>query len=249
MLFPKESVTARVESNLTDRVAASLRDEITGGQYALGDVLPSEQVIAERLGVSRTVLREAVSRLKVEGILSSKQGRGLLVLNNRRSSVLRMVPASEHDVEEVLAIVELRIGFEIEAAAFASQRRQESDLEEMRDALAQMRQAIASGEVLIGVEADLRFHGAIARATRNHNYVSFFDFLSDLYRRNLLVSRSKSAKTKSRSKYAQAEHEAIFLAIEKGDAQAARVAARVHVENTAARLRATSGTGKQVKSR
>jgi GntR family transcriptional regulator, transcriptional repressor for pyruvate dehydrogenase complex len=237
-----EGLITRPEPNLTDRTTARLLDEITGGQYQPGDVLPPEHVIAERLGVSRTVLREAVSRLKAEGIVASKQGRGLAIVNNRRSSVLRMAQASEHDIDEVLAITELRLGFEIEAAAFAAHRRDEADLGEMRSALEQMRQAIASGEVSAGVEADLRFHEAIARATRNRNYITFFDFLGALYRRNLLLSRSRSAKTKNRGKPAQEEHEAIFQAIAQGDADAARRAARIHVENTAARLRA-AGNG------
>ncbi|WP_420225550.1 FadR/GntR family transcriptional regulator [Pigmentiphaga litoralis] len=75
-------VHPRSEPNLTDRIAQRLMDEITGGQYQIGDVLPPEQAIADRYGVSRTVLREAVSRLKSEGIVSSKQGRGLQVIAN-----------------------------------------------------------------------------------------------------------------------------------------------------------------------
>ena len=224
------------EPNLTDRITEKLRKELTSGDYAPGDVLPPEQVIAEQMGVSRTVLREAVSRLKAEGIVASKQGRGLAVVNNRPSSVLRMAMASDHDINEIREVVELRLGFEIEAAAFAALRRDESDLAEMRTALDQMREAVETGEVAIGVEADLRFHAAIARATKNKNYVSFFNFLSDLYRRNLVVSRSRSAKTANRGQYAQKEHEAIYRAIEKGDADAARAAARSHTENTARRL-------------
>src|SRR4051812_33557758 len=125
---------ARAEtSNLTDRVAAVLQEEITNGSLKPGDVLPPEQLIADRLGVSRTVLREAVSRLKADGLVQSKQGRGLVVLNNRPSSVLRLHAAGEHDLEELIAIVELRLGFEIEAAAFAAVRRDDSDLAEMRE--------------------------------------------------------------------------------------------------------------------
>jgi len=231
------SALARPEtSNLTDRVAARLREEITGGSLKPGDVLPPEQLIAERLGVSRTVLREAVSRLKVDGLVVSKQGRGLVVLNNRPSSVLRLHAAGEHDLEELLSIVELRLGFEIEAAAFAAVRRDEQDLAAMRDALAQMKQAMVSGEVSAGVDADFRFHQAIARATRNPNYITFFEFFTELYRRNLLASRARSAKT-ARGEQAQKEHDAIYEAIRKGDPDAARTAARKHVENTGVRLR------------
>lgn len=222
--------------NLTDRITEKLRKELTSGNYEPGHVLPPEQVIAEQMGVSRTVLREAVSRLKAEGIVASKQGRGLAIVNNRPSSVLRMAMASDHDISEIRKIVELRLGFEIEAAAFAALRRDESDLAEMRSALDRMHEAVETGDIASGVEADLRLHAAIARATKNQNYVSFFNFLNDLYRRNLVVSRSRSAKTANRSQYAQKEHEAIYRAIKLGDAEAARAAARTHTENTARRL-------------
>jgi DNA-binding FadR family transcriptional regulator len=241
MVLATTPLAARAEtSNLTDRVAAVLREEITGGTLKPGDVLPPEQLIAERLGVSRTVLREAVSRLKVQGLVASKQGRGLVVLNNRPSSVLRLHSANDHDLEELIAIVELRLGFEIEAAAFAAVRREEQDLAEMRGALAQMKEAIDTAEVSAGVDADFRFHQAIARATRNANYITFFEFFTELYRRNLLASRARSAST-ARGEQAQKEHEAIYEAIRKGDPELARRAARRHVENTGARLR-SAGT-------
>jgi len=228
---------ARSEPNLTERITRMLMDEITGGQYQLGEVLPPEQVIADRLGVSRTVLREAVSRLKAEGIVSSKQGRGLAVIANTPLSVLRMHAANEEDVEQILSIVELRRGFEIEAAALAAERRTAEDLAEMRDALAEMAKAIDSGEVARGVDADLRFHRAVARATRNRNYIMFFDFLAVLLRKNLEVSRSRSAKVSGRGALAQKEHAKLLAAIEKGDPGLARECARTHVENTESRLR------------
>jgi GntR family transcriptional regulator, transcriptional repressor for pyruvate dehydrogenase complex len=226
----------RGDQNLTDRVASLLREEITGGQFKPGDVLAPEQVIAERLGVSRTVVREAVSRLKVDGFVASRQGRGLTVLNNRKSSVLRLPAFSGKDVDEVLAMVELRLGFDIEAAGFAALRRRPADLEAMEVALGDMGTALRNGDVPAGTEADFRFHRAIAHAAHNPNYLTFFDFLGDLYQRNLLVSRGSSARA-DRAAHAQREHAAIFEAIRAGDADRARGAVRVHVENTGSRLR------------
>lgn len=223
-------------SNLTDRVAATLRQEVTGGSLQPGDVLPTEAALAERLGVSRTVLREAVSRLKAEGLVVSKQGLGLVVLNNRPSSVLRLHAADDEVLDELIGIVELRLGFEIEAAAFAAARRTDDDLAGMREALAEMKAATRSSEVPGGVDADFRFHQAIARATRNPNYVAFFEFFTTLYRRNLLASRARSARA-ARAEQAQKEHEAIYEAIAAGDVAGAREAARRHVENTGLRLR------------
>lgn len=240
LLKPQAAAVVRSEPNLTDRVTEMLIEEITGGQYQPGEVLPPEQVIADRLGVSRTVLREAVSRLKADGIVTSKQGRGLTVMVNTRPSVLRMQAAEEGNVEQIMRIVELRRGFEIEAAALAAQRRDEQDLENMRDALDSMAAAVESGDVVAGIEADLNFHRAIARATRNEHYLNFFDFLSVLLKRNVQVSRSRSAKRAGRGAMAQSEHEALYRAIEQGDSELARLHARNHIENTGTRLESTS---------
>ncbi|HVL09547.1 MAG TPA: FadR/GntR family transcriptional regulator [Burkholderiaceae bacterium] len=235
-----DTLSKQENTNLTDRVTSLLRTQITGGTFKAGDVLPPESLIAERLGVSRTVLREAISRLKVEGLVASKQGKGLVILDARPSSVFRLHAANQDDVEELIGIVELRTGFEIEAAGFAAMRRDDSDLAAMRQALADMRAALDAGQVEAGVDADFAFHQAIARATRNPNYVRFFEFFTELYKKNLLASRSRSAKA-SRGELAQAEHERIVEAIRKGDAELARAAARTHLENTASRLRSSTG--------
>ncbi|NYE22195.1 FadR/GntR family transcriptional regulator [Pigmentiphaga litoralis] len=229
-------VHPRNEPNLTDRITQRLMDEITGGQYHVGDVLPPEQAIADRFGVSRTVLREAVSRLKSEGIVSSKQGRGLQVIANAPLSVLR-IQAAGHDTAQILGIVELRRGVEIEAAALAAERRTATDLIDIRAALDAMAEAIATGDVTLGVEADLGFHRAIARATRNDNYILFFDFMAVLLRKNIEVSRRRSSKVSGRGAQAQKEHAKVFAAIEKGDPDMARQFARIHIVNTEARLR------------
>lgn len=233
------------EPNLTDRVTEMLLEEITSGDYRVGEVLPPEQIIATRMGVSRTVLREAVSRLKGDGIVQSKQGRGLTVMQTARPSVLRMQAADIGDADQVLRIVELRRGFEIEAAQLAAQRRSEEDLAAMRQALRKMGDAIATGDVAVGVDADMEFHRCVARATRNEHYLNFFDFLAVLLKKNLRVSRSRSAKIAGRGAQAQKEHEALFAAIEKGDVELARQQARTHVDNTEARLRTAAATAEK----
>lgn len=236
-LLKRQNTTgSRSEPNLTDRITEILINELTSGQYKLGEVLPPEQVIAERLGVSRTVLREAVSRLKADGLVESKQGRGLAVTATARPSVLRIYAADEGDVEQIISIVELRRGFEIEAASLAALRRTDSDLEAMRTALREMALALDTDDVVTGVDADLRFHRAVADATRNEHYIEFFHFLSQLLARNLQVSRTRSAKAR-RGTDAQREHQLLFEAIESGDPELARQLARNHVENTEARLR------------
>ncbi|AEC20149.1 GntR family transcriptional regulator [Pusillimonas sp. T7-7] len=239
LLKSQDYSAARLEPNLTDRITEVLINEITSGHYKVGEVLPPEQAIADRLGVSRTVLREAVSRLKANGLVTSKQGRGLAVQATARPSVLRMHAADEDKLDEILAIVELRRGFEIEAASLAASRRDDDDLLQMRNALDAMAVAIQADDVAAGVDADLRFHRAIAEATRNQHYVEFFHFLSRLLRDNLTVSRTRSAKAK-RGTDAQREHEIIFEAIQRGEPELARQCARNHIENTESRLYSSS---------
>ncbi|MDM9557514.1 FadR/GntR family transcriptional regulator [Bordetella petrii] len=236
LLKRQRDTAARSEPNLTDRITEVLISEITSGQYKTGEILPPEQIIAERLGVSRTVLREAVSRLKAEGLVSSKQGRGLAITATVRPSILRMHAASADDIKQILSIVELRRGFEIEAASLAATRRTDEDLAAMREALHGMAQAIESDNVVAGVEADMHFHRAIAQATHNSHYIDFFHFLSSLLDRNLRVSRTRSARAK-RGIDAQREHETLYRAIAAGDPELARKYARHHIENTETRLR------------
>jgi len=239
LLKRQQDVSPRSGANLTDQIADILIGEITSGQYQPGEILPPEQIIAERLGVSRTVLREAVSRLKADGMVSSKQGRGLSITTTVRPSILRMHAASDDDIQQILSIVELRRGFEIEAASLAAMRRTPHDLAALREALQGMTQAIESDNVVAGVEADMDFHRAIAQATHNQHYIEFFSFLSSLLDRNVRVSRTRSARA-NRGINAQREHEILYQAIADGDPKLARQRARTHIENTAARLRESS---------
>ena len=81
-------------SSLTERVAISLREDITQGRYKLGEPLPSEGSMAASFGVSRTVLREAISRLKAEGLVSTRQGLGAFVASVRPPQVFRIDPST-----------------------------------------------------------------------------------------------------------------------------------------------------------
>ncbi len=225
---------------LAEQVAQALLEEITGGDYEVGDWLPPEQAMAERYGVSRTVLREAISQLKAEGLVQGRQGRGVLVISNRLPQAFVLPSDSGANIDSVLQIVELRVGIETEAAGLAALRRTPEDLREMKTAIKEMAKAVRDNDIKLGVEADLRFHRALCEATRNPHYVAFFEFLSQFVRENISISRYNSARRHQQSDEAQHEHASIYDAIESGDAEAARFAIRRHVENTAKRLAAVS---------
>lgn len=225
---------------LAEKVAQALMEEITSGGYAVGDWLPPEQALANRYGVSRTVLREAISQLKVEGLVRAHQGRGVMVISTQLPQTFVLPTSKGASIDAVLQIVELRIAIEAEAAGLAAARRTGQDLREMKTAIEQMARAIGAKDVALGIEADLRFHRALCEATKNPHYLSFYEFLSTYIRENITVSRQNSARGGQRSEAAQGEHTAIYDAIAAGDAERARSATRLHVENTAKRLAAIS---------
>lgn len=222
--------------SLADRVAEALSAEIAGGRYAPGSALPSEAAMAEAFGVSRTVMREAISRLKGDGLVITRQGLGAFVAAVRPPQVFRIDPSAYGNRSEILNIVELRMGFEVEAAALAAQRRTEADLKKLRQAFADMQACHENVDLARGVEADVKFHRAISEATHSRYYPDFFASLSQFLLENIAQSRSLSSRA-GRAERAQAEHRAILDAIADRDERAARAAMRRHLEGTAARLR------------
>ena len=229
--------------SLSDRVAQALRDEILGGRYVVGESLPSESVMAGIFGVSRTVMREAVSRLKADGLVSTRQGLGVFVTATRQALAFKIDHDPKAAVGAILPIVELRQGFEVEAAGLAAKRRTDEDLAAMRAALDEMAEAMGEGNTRIGVEADVRFHSSICAATHNVYYPKLFETFRDFLLENITVSRERSSRRSGRGDAAQAEHEALYLAIEQGDPEMARVCARRHIENTGLRLMESSQNG------
>lgn len=226
--------------NLTDQVAAALGDEILGGRYVVGDVLQSEGDMAKSFGVSRTVMREAVSRLKADGLVASKQGSGIFVTATQRQIKFEIDPTNNRDIEKLLPIVELRQGFEVEAAGLAAMRATAEDLAAMRTALADMAEALGQHDIQAGVVADVDFHMGICIATHNAYYPQLFETFRRFLLENIAVSRENSHRhlpdAEPAASPAQAEHEALFAAIESGDDHAARLRARQHLENTRKRL-------------
>lgn len=231
----RHALVNRDRSNLTDKVTKALLEEIVSRKYAVGHVLPSEQNMAESFGVSRTVLREAVSRLKAEGILDSRQGIGVIVRSNRRLS-FRLKLLEPDSTEEIVKIVELRMGIETEAAALAAMRRDDDDIARLTRYLGEMAEAIESNDLDRGVEADLEFHRSIYAATKNPHYASLFDYLSQFFYQNITVSRTRSAEQDRRRYRAQAEHEEVCNAITAGQPELAREKVRTLLMNTAERL-------------
>ena len=218
---------------LPTRVAANISKEIISGRLKPGDRLPTEPELAELFGVSRTVVREAIARLRSEGIVRSKQGAGVFVVDFSQPPTLRIDQESLADKALFKNLFELRAMLEINTAGMAAERRDEKALKALDAALLHLRQV--PGSTAESVDADLDFHLAIAQATGNTFIAAFIRFISFQIRESIIVTRSKRDPDRSATVTYQ-EHAAIIEAIRKGSATAARKAMSKHIANAAKRL-------------
>lgn len=230
---PSRDALGRAPS-LADTLALRLREEISSGRFKAGERLPTEQQLAQTYGVSRPIVREAVGRLKHDGLVSSRQGAGAFVSEPGASTVFRLDITDFSDKEELRHIVELLMAVEASATEHTAARRSEADLATIRDKLDAMQAAIHRGEP--GVDEDVAFHRAIIDATGNPFFRDLSDFLDRRVRNFIRTARANSARLTGMAQTVQGEHEAIFEAIVARDPQAARLAAETHLKNAAKRL-------------
>ncbi len=224
----RESLTTQLVREITERIDA--------GSYAAGAKLPTEQELINEFGVSRTVVREAISNLKASGLVSTHQGIGAFVLENPPPPAFRIATDNMQLIEEVISGLELRLGIELEAAALGAQRRTEADLGAMEAACAAMDRAIETGEG--NIEADLDFHRAIARSTQNSNFLNIFNYLGKVLipRTRVPTHRLGSVTLADYLRRINAEHRQILVAIQAKDPDGARAAMRMHLSGSRDRL-------------
>jgi DNA-binding FadR family transcriptional regulator len=221
-------------TTLAARVVAGLKDKILAGDLPAGHKLPSETELIEEFGVSRTVVREAVTRLRAEGLVETFQGRGSFVLTVPEPTSFSVGSTAIRTHQDVLDMIDFRLGIETEAAALAASRCDTSS----RAALQAAMDAFVAAAPEDAVEADFKFHRAIAAAADNRFYVDLLDSLGPMM---IMLPRTRLASTYSMSDAAhvervQREHDNIAAAVLAGDVETARAAMRVHLGNTRRRL-------------
>ena len=222
--------------SLGQEVMNELVSRIRNGQYKPGDKLPTEPEVMAEQGVSRTVVREAMSRLQAAGWVETRHGVGTFVLQPQASAPpLDLTIAVT--IRDVLAMLELRISLETEAAGLAAMRRTEEQLARMRDAVAAFEEGVRKGER--SIDADFEFHLQIALATHNKYFEEFYRHLgtSTIPRTRLDTSRFSPEPGQNYLLRTNREHENILDAITRQDPQAASAAMRMHLTNSRERLR------------
>ncbi len=220
-------------TQLPDQVAEALAAEIRGGRLGEGQKLPTEAALVARFAVSRSVVREALSRLKSVGLLESRQGSGVYV-RAAGFPPLRFDAGSMRSKQAVLQMVEARRALETEVAGLAAQRRSREQMRRIHAAFRAIEDDVKRGGD--GVARDVAFHRAIAEAAANPFLLGTLEYLSQFLHGATRVTRANEARRDDFERQVREEHAAIVAAIEAGDAAAARRAAARHMNNAAARI-------------
>jgi DNA-binding FadR family transcriptional regulator len=222
--------------NLAQGVVEDINSRIRQSLLKPGDKLPTESAIMEQYGVSRTVVREAISHLQAAGLVQTRHGIGTFVLE-RPQSGLAIDADSIVTVRDILSILELRISMETEAAWLAASRRTEQQATQLGEALAEMQAALKLGRA--SVEADVRFHSLVAEATGNRYFVQMLGELGNalIPRARLNTPGLEQNRPADYLERVNREHEDIYNAIVRQDPEAARAAMRTHLSNSRERLR------------
>ena len=219
---------------LSDRLAADLRSRIDSGALQPNQRLPTELALAAQYAVSRTVMREAVSRLRSAGLLVARQGSGVFVAAQDAARPLDFDAEVLANLGAVLDVVEVRRALEAEVAALAASRATPAQRAAIVQALARVDASVASGSA--AVEEDLAFHRTIADAAGNVQFPRLLRHLAQYLREAMTVTRrNESLKAEYMTEVRQ-EHRAIVAAIVARDADAARAAAAKHMRCAARRL-------------
>jgi DNA-binding FadR family transcriptional regulator len=218
-------------------VAEKLAERIRTGALRPGDKLGTEAGLMQEFGVSRTVVREALSNMQASGMVSTRQGVGTFVVGDGHCVPFSIDAQRLQTLPEVLAVFELRLGVEAEAAALAAQRRTVHDLLALSGALAAFSAAIREGGDAAGAEFEC--HLQVARAAHSPHFISV---LAALGSSSLLFSHPTCVGARRVDHVARLhamyfEHESIYNAIAHQDSLAARAAMRTHLGNCRERRR------------
>jgi GntR family transcriptional repressor for pyruvate dehydrogenase complex len=234
---PQGPATRRRGRSLAHDLVEGVGGQIRSQSLKPGDKLPTESEIMRAWGVSRTVVREALSRLQAAGLVETRHGIGTFVLSPPPASNFGLEPSELKTAGDVIEVLELRISLETEAAGLAALRRSDQNLADIRAALDEL-EANREGQGDT-VTPDMRFHMLIAAATGNRYFAEIMSHLGTTLIPRARINSPKVAHEDLPAylRRVNAEHEEIYEAIARRDSEAARAAMRLHLTNSRERLR------------
>ncbi len=233
MSYPAKPVhlNAVDSSSLVDKVEEKLVAYLVENNFKAGDAIPKELELAGSLGVSRTVIREALTRLRMIGLVETKKKKGTVLTNPDLIAVLEksLIPKVLDD-DTLKDLFEFRLVLEIGMADLIMARVTPQDIEELKKIVEV--EPDLSQELAFQIEHETKFHSKLYEITGNETMKKFQKLLLPLF---AYVHRSGLlGKTESKNKYVS--HKGIVQAIEHGSAEMLRNAMRNHLDNHFAKL-------------
>lgn len=230
--------TIRRPKRLPDEIAQSIISAIDEGQLKPGDRLPTESDLAQKFGVARTVVREAISLLKYDGLIRTRQGVGTFITRVEERTAFRISAACFEKRKQLVQFLQLRTGVQADASELAAKLRSQKQLALIEKHLTAMYDATGLG--IDGadqrVDAETAFYRAITEASGNDYYI---EFISMIEKRLMIELRSvvvKNAKAAEWDEAVLSEHLRVFEAVRDNHPIEARNATRRHFERAARRL-------------
>jgi GntR family transcriptional repressor for pyruvate dehydrogenase complex len=231
-----DSMSAR-RVRMSDVLYGDIVKQINSGGFAADQRLPSEKEFCERFSVSRPIVREALERLRAEGLIRSRQGAGSFVANGAINAAVAnmplpaasdVMPAQIHSIAAIQKFYAYRISLEGELAYAAAQNRQPADIQRIGSLLQDIKSSVSSDTQ--GIEEDLEYHAAIAQATHNEFFIAAWTVSRGHIRFLIELARSLSTlRSPNHSAAVRSSHEPIFECIRDGDAEGARSRMREHI--------------------
>ena len=232
---PEFNLTRRPRGLVTEIVDA-LASSIRAGDIKPGDKLPTEAAIMARFDVSRTVVREAISKLQASNLVATRHGIGTFALEQIDPKTFQISPVDFATVNDVISVLELRISLETESAGLAALRRTSANLDVMQQALDSFETSLEDESD--AVPSDFQFHLEIAKATGNRHFAELMTYLG----KNIIPRTRVNTPARAREdqgtylKRVYTEHQTILAAIRTQQPDAARAAMRLHLSNSLERL-------------
>ena len=212
-----------------EEIVEQIRGMITRGELKPGNKLPPERDMAEFLGVSRASVREALTALETIGILDIRPGEGTFVKRTSDSETfgsLTLLLSVEQTPE--VQMMEVRRILETESAALAAKRATDADLQKIEESLLVMKTAETISDA---VDADVRFHFAIAEATKNSVLLRIMNTVADLMHHTFRQDRENLYANPELGARVLSEHEAILKALQARNSDEAWSKMLEHINN------------------
>lgn len=232
-------------TTLSQQLSDELIETIVVAGLRPNDKLPSEAALAERFGVSRPIVREALRGLSALGLIATSSGKQAVVARVDPGLVSLFFRWAVYSEGATLShVLEVRRGLEVQVAQLAAAQRTSEDIAELDRVVSGMRAALERGDVSRHLELDLQFHMALARAARNPLLEYLLSSLREVAAATIQEAQQYADRVQTETD--QDTHEAVFKAVRRGSVDVARRAMAKHFDDALARATAEQAVTRQV---